>query len=92
MHSAFEWGQTAAVGEDEKDEISADIDRNAAQVNVTVDLPFEPESYHHDTLSELGVFAGRDRDDPTKLRLRAVSQGDLERIANLFWVEAIVPS
>lgn len=72
--------------------ISDDIDRSATQVDVSVDLPFEPENYHRDTLSDLGVFAGRDRTDPTKIRLRAVTQDDLERIANLFWVEAIVPS
>ena len=72
--------------------ISSDIDRSAAQVDVTVDLPFDPENYHRDTLADLGVFAGRDRSDPTKLRLRAVTQDDLEKIANLFWVEGIAPS
>jgi hypothetical protein len=72
--------------------ISADIDRSAAQVDVTVDLPFEPENYHRDTLSDLGVFAGRDRADPTKLRLRAVTQEELDTIANLFWVEGIAPT
>jgi hypothetical protein len=72
--------------------ISSEIDRSATQLDVTVDLPFEPENYHRDTLSDLGVFAGRDRSDPTKLRLRAVTQDDLETIANLFWVEGIAPS
>lgn len=72
--------------------ISPEIDRNAATVDVTVDLPFEPEAYHRDTLSELGVFAGRDREDPTKLRLRAVTQGNLDSIGNLYWVESIDPS
>ncbi len=72
--------------------ISADIDRSAEQVNVTVDLPFPPENYHRDTLSELGVFAGRDRSDETKLRLRAVSQSDLDKISRLFWVEGIEPT
>lgn len=72
--------------------ISDQIDRNAPQVNVSVDLPFEPENYHRETLADLGVFAGRDRTDPTKLRLRAVTQENLEKIANLFWVEEIVPS
>ncbi|MGI9623315.1 MAG: hypothetical protein ACR2PK_10800 [Acidimicrobiales bacterium] len=71
--------------------IDDDIDRSASTVDVTVDLPFEPESYHRETLSELGVFAGRDRSDPTKMRLRAVTQDDLDRIANLFWVERIEP-
>lgn len=72
--------------------IDAGIDRDAAQVDVTVDLPFEPESYHRETLSDLGVFAGRDSDDPTKLRLRAVTQEELDKIANLFWVEGIAPT
>lgn len=72
--------------------IGADIDRNAESVNITVDLPFEPENYHRDTLADLGVFAGRDRSDPTKLRLRAVTQENLDSIANLFWVEGIAPS
>lgn len=69
--------------------IDPGIDRSASQVDVTVDLPFAPEAYHRDTLSDLGVFAGRDREDETKLRLRAVTQSDLDRIANLYWVEAI---
>jgi hypothetical protein len=72
--------------------ISSEIDRSALQLDVTVDLPFEPENFHRDTLSDLGVFAGRDRTDPTKLRLRAVTQDDLDAIANLFWVEGIAPS
>jgi len=71
--------------------ISDQIDRSAPQVDISVDLPFEPESYHRETLSDLGVFAGRDREDPTKMRLRAVTQDNLEKIANLFWVEEIVP-
>ncbi|MFT7475600.1 MAG: hypothetical protein ACI81L_002539 [Verrucomicrobiales bacterium] len=72
--------------------ISPDISRTAEQVNITVDLPFEPENYHRDTLSDLGVFAGRSREDATKLRLRAVTQDNLDAIANFFWVEGIAPS
>lgn len=72
--------------------ISDEIDRDASQVNVTVDLPFAPENYHRETLSELGVFAGRDRSDETRLRLRAVTPSDLEKIANLYWVEAVLPT
>ena len=67
------------------------ISREAATVSVTVDLPFDPEAFHRETLSELGVFAGRDREDTTKLRLRAVTQDSLNEIANLFWVEGIEP-
>ncbi len=68
------------------------VDRDSTSVDITVDLPFEPESYHRDTLSALGVFAGRDRTDSTKMRLRAVTQGNLDKIANLFWVEGIAPT
>lgn len=68
------------------------VDRDAASVDITVDLPFEPESYHRETLSTLGVFAGRDRTDPTKMRLRAVTQDNLDKIANLYWVEGIAPT
>ena len=72
--------------------ISPEVDRNATTVEVTVDLPFEPENYHRETLSELGVFGGRDREDLTLVRLRSVSQSDLEKIANLFWVDEIYPT
>jgi hypothetical protein len=72
--------------------ISPEVDRSAAKVNVTVDLPFEPEAYHRETLSDLGVFGGRDREDLTLVRLRAVSQSDLEKIANIFWVDEIFPT
>jgi hypothetical protein len=72
--------------------ISDDIDRSASQVDVTVDLPFTPENYHRETLSDLGVFAGRDSSDETKLRLRAVTQSNLDKIARLYWVEGIQPT
>ena len=72
--------------------ISPEIDRTASQLEVTVDLPFEPENYHRETLSDLGVFGGRDREDLTLVRLRGVTQGDLEKIANLFWVDEIFPT
>ena len=68
------------------------IDRSAATVDVEVILPFELEEYHRETLSELGVYSGRLRDlTLTGARMRAVSQSDLDRIANLFWVESIRP-
>ncbi len=72
--------------------ISPEIDRNAAQLEITVDLPFEPENYHRETLSDLGVFGGRDREDLTLVRLRGVTQDDLEKIAQLFWVDEIFPT
>lgn len=65
------------------------VDRSAETVNVSVKLFFEPQQFHRETLSELGVFAGRDRSDPTVLRLRAVTQDNLTSISRLFWVESI---
>ena len=69
--------------------INPDIDRSAPRVDVTVDLPFVPETYHKETLGDLGVFAGGDTEDRTLIRLRAVTQSDLDKIADLFWVEEI---
>ena len=74
------------------DKINEAIDRNAERVDVFVDLPFEPETFHREELSSLGVFSGRDRSDSTRIRLRAVTQDNLEAIANLFWVEEILPN
>jgi hypothetical protein len=71
--------------------ISPDIDRSAERVDVIVDLKFEPDQFHRETIAELGVFSGTDREDRSKLRMRAVPQENLPKIANLFWVEEIVP-
>lgn len=71
--------------------ISPDIDRNAAQVDIVVDIKFEPRIFHQETLAELGVFSGRNRDDRSQLRLRAVSQDSLAQISRLYWVDQIVP-
>ncbi len=71
--------------------VSDEIDRGADQVNIVVKLAVEPDQYHRETLSELGVYSGRDREDATILRLRAVTQPDLDRIARFFWVESIEP-
>lgn len=76
------------------DKIAPEINREASQVDVVVDLPFDPSQFHREQLEDLGVFAGRDRSDlsdQSKLRFRAVSQDNLEKMANLFWVEAILP-
>lgn len=73
------------------DKIDPAIDRNAAQVDIVVDIKFEPRIFHQETLAELGVFSGRERDDRSKLRLRAVTQDNLNRISRLFWVDEIVP-
>lgn len=71
--------------------ISPEIDRQAERVDVIVDLKFEPGQFHRETISELGAFSGTDREDRSKLRLRAVPQENLTKLANYFWVEEIVP-
>lgn len=71
--------------------ISPEIDRSAEVVNVIVDIKFEPRIFHQEELAELGVFAGRDREDRSLLRLGNVSQGSLDKISRLFWVDQILP-
>lgn len=71
--------------------ISPEIDRTAEKVDIIVDLKFEPQQFHRETIAGLGVFSGTDRDDRSKLRLLAVPQDNLSEIANLFWVDEITP-
>lgn len=73
--------------------ISPEVDRDAPRVDVVVELPEVARQFHRETLSNIGVYAGRDRTQPdgTRLALRAVSQSSLDRLARFFWVEAIEP-
>lgn len=73
--------------------ISPEIDRDATRVDVVVQLPDIAREFHRETLSDIGVYAGRDRTQPdgTRLALRAVTQSSLDRLARLFWVEEIEP-
>ncbi len=71
--------------------IAAEVDQSAEQVDVVVKVKFDPDLFHREVLSQLGVFSGRDRADPSILRLRAVSRDNVRQIANLFWVESITP-
>ena len=71
--------------------ISPEIDRSAERVDVVVDIKFEPRQYHQNTLADLGVFSGRDREDRSKFRFRSVTQGDLDQMARFFWVDEIIP-
>ncbi len=80
------YGRLASGGK-----ISPEIDREAQQVDVIVRVAFPPAIFHSDLLSDFGVFSGRDLDDDTVLKFRAVKQDDLERIANFYWVESIEP-
>jgi len=71
--------------------IDPTIDRAANSVNIVVDVKFEPRIFHQEVLAELGVFSGRNREDRSQLRLRAVTQSDLDQISRLFWVDKILP-
>jgi hypothetical protein len=62
----------------------------ADRVNVVVHLPFEPERYHIEVLSEHGSFAGRGGAD-RQVRLIRVTPGDLTAISRLPWVSSIEP-
>ncbi|HSK95821.1 MAG TPA: hypothetical protein VK891_04310 [Euzebyales bacterium] len=59
-------------------------------VHIVVELPFEPERYHLERLSELGSFAGR-AGAQTRVRLIRVTPENLERISHLYWVDSIEP-
>lgn len=75
--------------------ISPDISRDATVVEVIVDLPVDLLNFHREELSELGVFSGRDRNnlgDRSRVRLQNVTQDNLEKMANLYWVESIEPA
>lgn len=80
------YGRSVAGGK-----IDRAINRQAVTVDVVVELSFTPESYHRRTLADLGVYSGRVDDDRKLIRLLAVSQADLERLANLYWVDSIAP-
>lgn len=71
--------------------ISPELDRSAEVVNIVVDIKFEPRIFHQEVLAELGVFAGRNREDRSQLRLGNVSQSAVDQIARLYWVEEVLP-
>ena len=56
--------------------------------NVIVVLDFTPENFHNERLRRLGVFAGRDK-TVNRIRLRAVTPGNLQRLSHLAWVARI---
>ncbi len=67
------------------------VEPGAGTVDVVVQLSFTPESYHRKALARLGVYGGRAGHDPHAVRLLAVSQSDLDRLANLYWVDSVFP-
>jgi len=70
--------------------VPAELQAAGVPVHIVVELPFEPERYHLERLSELGSFAGR-AGEQTRVRLIRVTPENLERISNLYWVDRIEP-
>jgi hypothetical protein len=70
--------------------VPAELTAAGVPVHIVVELPFEPERYHLERLSELGSFAGR-AGEQTQVRLIRVTPENLERISHLYWVDAIEP-
>lgn len=64
------------------------LENTNGPVNVTVVLPFKPQSFHQQQLSDYGVLAGMDGD---RINVMNVSQDGLHDIAALYWVKRIVP-
>lgn len=75
--------------------VSPEISRTDPVVSVIVDLTTEAGTFHREVLSDLGVFGGRDRNNPgdrTRVRLQNVSQEDIDTLTRLYWVEGIDPA
>jgi hypothetical protein len=70
--------------------ISSELDGAEDRVNVVVHLPFTPERYHLEELSQLGAFAGR-AGGQRQVRLLRVTPGGLTAISRLPWVSSIEP-
>jgi hypothetical protein len=71
------------------------ISRDAAVVSVVVDLVVDPTTFHRTELQELGVFSGRDRNNPTdrsRVRLQNVTQENLDKLSRKYWVVRIEPA
>lgn len=60
------------------------------RVHLVVHLPFEPERYHLEALSEYGSFAGRG-DGERQVRLVRVTPDNLAALSRLLWVSSIEP-
>lgn len=90
LAAAPAYGRLTAGGK-----IDEGISRTSPTVDVIVDLTTEVGAFHTQTLGDLGVFSGRDRNnlsDRSRVRLQNVTQSDLDALARLYWVERIEPS
>lgn len=71
--------------------VSPKVDRHSPTVNIEVVMSFVPRQFHRQVLSGLGVFAGRDLNNDRALKLRQVTQTNLDRLSHFYWVRRIEP-
>ena len=77
------------------DKIDPAISRESEVVSVIVDLWVDVTTFHREELSEIGVFSGRDRNNPTdrsRVRLQNVTQDGLDKLSRFYWVAGIEPA
>lgn len=58
------------------------------RADIVVTMDFEPERFHAEILSTLGVFAGRGETN-SQIRLRSVRPENVRTVSRLFWVESV---
>jgi len=66
------------------------LQQSATPVNVVVVMDFTPERFHTERLATYGVFGGRDK-AVNRIRLRAVSPENLQRLSRIAWVARVEP-
>jgi hypothetical protein len=70
------------------DRVAPGLEAVNGAVNVRVTMSFRPQAFQQTELTKYGVFGGRRGDG---IVLFNVSQQNLRKIKNLYWVDAIVP-
>jgi hypothetical protein len=86
---AIVWGQSVFGYTTRAMRLDPAIDVTQA-ANVIVVLDFEPERFHNERLAAYGVFSGRDG-SASRIRLRQVQPGELQKLASLPWVHHVEP-
>lgn len=70
------------------DRVAPGLEAVNGAVNVRVTMSFRPQAFQQSELTQYGVFGGRRGNG---IVLFNVSQQNLTRIKNLYWVDAIEP-
>jgi hypothetical protein len=69
--------------------VAAGLRDGSERVNIRVLTSFKPQSFHQQQLSRYGVFGGI---RGNAIVLFNVSQANLGALANVYWVDAILPA